>query len=37
MPWETVVFILVGALAILSALGMVAMNNPVHSAIFLVI
>lgn len=37
MPWDTVVFILVGALAILSALGMVAMNNPVHSAIFLVI
>lgn len=37
MPWETLVFILVGALAILSALGMVAMTNPVHSAIFLVI
>ena len=37
MPWETIVFILVGALAILSALGMVAMTNPVHSAIFLVI
>jgi NADH-quinone oxidoreductase subunit J len=37
MPWETFIFILVGALAILSALGMVAMNNPVHSAIFLVI
>jgi len=37
MPWETVVFILIGALAILSALGMVAMTNPVHSAIFLVI
>ncbi|MCO5223245.1 MAG: NADH-quinone oxidoreductase subunit J [Thermomicrobiales bacterium] len=37
MPWETLIFFLVGALAILSALGMVAMNNPVHSAIFLVI
>jgi NADH-quinone oxidoreductase subunit J len=37
MPWETVIFFLVGGLAILSALGMVAMNNPVHSAIFLVI
>lgn len=37
MPWDTLVFLLVGALAILSALGMVAMNNPVHSAIFLVI
>jgi NADH-quinone oxidoreductase subunit J len=37
MPWATVVFLLVGALAILSALGMVAMKNPVHSAIFLVI
>lgn len=37
MPWETIVFILVAALAILSALGMVAMTNPVHSAIFLVI
>lgn len=37
MPWDTVVFLLVGALAILSALGMVAMKNPVHSAIFLVI
>ena len=37
MHWDTLVFILVGALAILSALGMVSMNNPVHSAIFLVI
>src|SRR5688500_20092092 len=37
MPWETLIFLLVGSLAILSALGMVAMKNPVHSAIFLVI
>ncbi len=37
MPWETLIFLLVGGLAILSALGMVAMTNPVHSAIFLVI
>lgn len=37
MPWETIIFLLVGGLAILSALGMVAMANPVHSAIFLVI
>lgn len=37
MPWETVIFFLVSALAIISALAMVAMNNPVHSAIFLVI
>ncbi len=37
MPWDTVVFLLVAALAILSALGMVAMRNPVHSAILLVI
>jgi NADH-quinone oxidoreductase subunit J len=37
MPWETLIFLLVGALAIISALGMVAVRNPVHSAIFLVI
>ncbi len=37
MPWELIIFLLVGGLAILSALGMVAMTNPVHSAIFLVI
>ena len=37
MPWETLIFLLVGGLAILSALGMVLMINPVHSAIFLVI
>lgn len=37
MHWDTLVFLLVGALAILSALGMVTMKNPVHSAIFLVI
>ncbi len=37
MPWDTLVFLLVAALAILSALGMVAMRNPVHSAVLLVI
>lgn len=37
MPWETLIFLLIGALAIASALGMVAVTNPVHSAIFLVI
>lgn len=37
MPWDTLVFLAVGALAILSALGMVAANNPVHSAVFLII
>ncbi|MEZ4665995.1 MAG: NADH-quinone oxidoreductase subunit J [Thermomicrobiales bacterium] len=37
MPWDLVIFLLVGGLAIISALGMVAMTNPVHSAIFLVI
>lgn len=37
MHWDTLIFLLVGALAILSALGMVTMQNPVHSAIFLVI
>jgi len=37
MPWDTLVFLLVGALAILSALGMVAVRNPVHSAVLLVI
>lgn len=37
MPWETIIFLLVAALAIISALAMVAVKNPVHSAIFLVI
>jgi NADH-quinone oxidoreductase subunit J len=37
MPWETLIFLLVGGLAILAALGMVASKHPVHSAIFLVI
>ncbi len=37
MHWDTLIFILVGALAILSALGMVAVRNPVHSAVLLVI
>jgi NADH-quinone oxidoreductase subunit J len=37
MPWDLVVFYLIGAVCVLSAIGMVASNNPVHSAIFLVL
>jgi NADH-quinone oxidoreductase subunit J len=36
MAWNTLIFYLLGGLAVLSALGMVVASNPVHSAIFLI-
>jgi NADH-quinone oxidoreductase subunit J len=37
MSWDVIFFYAIAAVCILSALGMVAVNNPVHSAVFLVI
>jgi len=37
MPWDLIFFYLIGGVCVLSALGVVAANNPVHSGIFLVI
>ena len=37
MPWSTVIFFIIAAIAIISAAGVVLANNPVHSAVFLVI
>jgi NADH-quinone oxidoreductase subunit J len=37
MPWSTVIFFLIAAVAIVAASGVVIANNPVHSAVFLVI
>jgi NADH-quinone oxidoreductase subunit J len=37
MPWDVIIFYLIAAVCVLSAGGVVASNNPVHSAIFLVI
>src|SRR5829696_4089900 len=37
MPWDLVFFYVIAAICVLSALGVVATNNPVHSGIFLVI
>jgi NADH-quinone oxidoreductase subunit J len=37
MPWDTLIFFILSAVAILTALGMVASANPVHSAIFLIL
>jgi NADH-quinone oxidoreductase subunit J len=37
MPWDVIFFYLIGAVCVLSALGVVAARNPVHSGIFLVI
>ena len=37
MAWDVLIFYLLGAVAILTALGMVASANPVHSAIFLIL
>jgi NADH-quinone oxidoreductase subunit J len=36
MPWAVLTFYLIGAICVLCAGGVVASNNPVHSAIFLV-
>lgn len=37
MPWDVIVFYMVAAVCVLCAGGVVAANNPVHSAIFLVL
>jgi NADH-quinone oxidoreductase subunit J len=37
MPWDVIFFYLIGGVSVLSALGVVAAHNPVHSGIFLVI
>lgn len=37
MPWDVVIFYLISAVCVLSAAGVVVANNPVHSAIFLVL
>ena len=37
MPWEVVIFYFIAATSIAAAVGMVAAQNPVHSAVFLVI
>src|SRR5688500_15786295 len=37
MPWDLIFFYLIGGVSVLSALGVVAATNPVHSGIFLVI
>ena len=37
MPWDLIVFYLIGTVCVLAALGVVVANNPVHSAIFLVL
>ncbi|HEY8448720.1 MAG TPA: NADH-quinone oxidoreductase subunit J [Thermomicrobiales bacterium] len=37
MPWDVIIFYMIGAVCVLSAAGVVVANNPVHSAIFLVL
>ena len=37
MPWDVVIFFILAAVTVLCAVGVVAVNNPVHSAIFLVL
>jgi NADH-quinone oxidoreductase subunit J len=37
MPWDLIFFYMIGAVCVLSALGVVAAHNPVHSGVFLVI
>ena len=37
MPWDVIIFYLLAAVSVLSALGVVAANNPVHSGVLLVI
>ncbi|MER3436933.1 MAG: NADH-quinone oxidoreductase subunit J [Chloroflexota bacterium] len=37
MPWDVIIFYLISAVCVLSAAGVVVANNPVHSAIFLVL
>ena len=37
MPWDVIFFYLIAAVSILTAIGVVAARNPVHSGIFLVL
>ncbi|MBA2277643.1 MAG: NADH-quinone oxidoreductase subunit J [Chloroflexia bacterium] len=37
MPWDVIFFYLIGGVSVLTALGVVVANNPVHAGIFLVI
>ena len=37
MPWDLLIFYLIATLCILSAVGVVVSNNPVHAGIFLVL
>lgn len=37
MPWEVIIFYMISAVCVLCAAGVVVANNPVHSAIFLVL
>ena len=37
MAWNALFFYLLGIISVLAAIGMVAVRNPVHSAIFLVL
>jgi len=37
MPWDVVIFFMIAAVTVLCAAGVVAVTNPVHSAIFLVL
>ncbi len=37
MPWDLIFFYILAAVSVLTAIGMVAARNPVHSAVFLVL
>src|ERR687898_3469866 len=37
MPWDVIIFYMISAVCVLCAGGVVVVNNPVHSGIFLVI
>ncbi|CAA9517848.1 MAG: NADH-ubiquinone oxidoreductase chain J [uncultured Thermomicrobiales bacterium] len=37
MPWDVIIFYLIAAVCITSAVGVVVANNPVHAGVFLVI
>src|SRR4051812_37729207 len=37
MPWDVIIFYMIATVCVLCAGGVVAVNNPVHSAIFLVL
>ena len=37
MPWDVIIFYMIATICVLCAGGVVVVNNPVHSAIFLVL